>query len=102
MTSGLLAALELVAAEETNGIRHFEIADGFALTLIALLFLVLTGVGALACAFRQRERRPSPEAQALRDAESDGSEANADEQSPPDPEHAWEREADWWKRNPQR
>lgn len=87
--------------------RPFDVADGFAITLILMLFLVLGGVVLVARGFRRRERHPDPDP---------WEDLNAEESEDPRPqdnasafplnqgrgggprEAPWEREADWWKR----
>ncbi len=85
--------------------RHFDLADGFAITLIAMLFLVLGGFLLIARSFRRRER---DEDQAVDHLLSEVF-PERDPQAAPSKRvkkgragesHAsWEREADWWRRD---
>ncbi len=76
--------------------RHFEVADGFALTLIAILFAVLAGVVMVARHFLKRERLPTPRGQVVRDL-GDEPEAVETPQSASDNTKSWERDGNWWK-----
>ena len=89
--------------------RPFDVADGFAITLILMLFLVLGGVAVVARGFRQRERAPKQESwQDLKEGEAE-SDHSPDQSSvfPIKKSHSganpasWERDADWWKRSPE-
>ncbi len=81
----------------------FDIADGFAITLILMLFMVLGAVALVARHFRQRERLAQEE-------EAMAFNQLLDNEPPIKPEPSskttgndskktsWEREPDWWQR----
>ncbi|MFT4639188.1 MAG: hypothetical protein ACI8T1_002512 [Verrucomicrobiales bacterium] len=92
--------LSILAQRPALPARAFDIADGFAITLILMLFMVLGGVAWIASSFRRRDKETS--------SKEGGREILLDEE-PPIPssrrtgsssasKETWERDPDWWKR----
>lgn len=86
-------------------VQAFDIADGFAITLIFMLFLVLGGFVWVARQFRQREQRSREEKAVEQLLECSAEEASSAPQQgrgnggkwASSPRADWEREGDWWK-----
>ena len=92
-----------IAQQPATPLKDFDIADGFAITLILMLFMVLGGVALVARRFRRRELR-SVEDKALDDLIGRGpqearSRPTRSRQVPSSGrvETSWERDGDWWK-----
>ncbi len=97
----------LLAQRPAAPVPHFDVADGFAITLIFMLFTVLTGVALVARRFRRREKRLPEEEDVLDVPDRDWPDESPPEVSPSPfrgsrgvAEAPWERDADWWKQAP--
>lgn len=77
--------------------QHFEMADGFAITLIAILFTVLAGFAAVAWWFHKRCQNPSLRDQVLTDLDQEPSQARQEKIKTSKATNTWERQGDWWK-----
>ena len=73
-------------------VRHFEVADGFVITLIAILFTVLAGFAAVAWWFHKRSQNPSLRDRVLIDLDQDAGNKTKVNVKPSKPSDGWERQ----------
>lgn len=85
--------------------KAFDIADGFAITLILMLFMVLGAVALVARHFRRREKwAAQEEAKALNallgnePPEKPKPKPRAKSPDQGSKDLSWERDPDWWRR----
>lgn len=98
----------LLAQQPADPLPVFDIADGFAITLIAMLFAVLAGVAVVAYRFRCRDKRRTEGDRALDELMGRGPlEKPVPSKSPGaisgggrKPGVPWERDGDWWRTRP--
>ena len=90
----------MLAQLAKSTVRHFEVADGFAITLIAILFMVLGGFAAVAWWFYKRQQNPSIRDRVLNDLDQ-AHDPNQTKGAPTKPSKSagWERDDDWWKKS---
>ena len=85
--------------------KPFDLADGFAIALILMLFTVLGGVALVASRFRRREKRMAEEEmhalQELLGLSPPGKPVTSAKksQSVEQQRPSWERDGDWWKQD---
>lgn len=108
MMNSSLALKVFLAQQPVVPTRHFDIADGFAITLIAMLMGVLGGIALVARRFRSRERERHLQDEGVEETLRGGQSGDSPEVPRPRGERAvsqgssgsrapWERDADWWK-----
>ena len=91
--------LTLLAQRPAPPVRAFDIADGFAIALILMLFMVLGGVAWIARSFRQREKETfSKQADQPLESEGPSQPSSKKARSGGPPKEPWERDPDWWRR----
>ena len=80
--------------------RHFEVGDGFVISLVLILWLVLTGIAVVAYLFRKRERNVpnTSETEEPNDSIPEPAQSSRFHKFKPDTK-PWERDANWWKQN---
>ena len=81
----------------------FDVADGFAITLIAMLFMVLGAVAFVARHFRRREKWAQEEEamalnQLLGNEPPEKPEPSRKKRRNDSDKASWERDPDWWQR----
>ena len=78
--------------------RAFDIADGFAVALILMLFLVLGCVAWMARSFRRREKEvASKRADNRLEDEEPSMPSSRKASSTGSQKEPWERDPDWWR-----